>query len=143
MDYFLPEEKSYMKYLPGEFPIHLKTWSYCVRGTGDEPQSWTCGHDAANAIAELLAAPEWVLTSFVYLTFIAIGSLLTKVYQEQVTYVTGEFGSFNKAAKVMESFYGINPSFDPFFCHPEDFLILDQAVHLLGLIVQQRISGHP
>ncbi|KAL4789293.1 MFS general substrate transporter [Aspergillus venezuelensis] len=41
MDYFLPEEKSYMKYLPGEFPIDLVTGTYCVKGTGDEMQSWT------------------------------------------------------------------------------------------------------
>ncbi|KAL4936813.1 hypothetical protein BDV06DRAFT_216375 [Aspergillus oleicola] len=42
MDYFLPEEKSYMKYLPGEFPIDPVTGTYCVRGTGEELQSWTC-----------------------------------------------------------------------------------------------------
>ncbi|KAI9698125.1 MAG: hypothetical protein M1836_004127 [Candelina mexicana] len=58
MDYFVGEDKSYMKYLPGEFPITLKTWEYVVRGTGDEPQSWTCGRDVAKAVAELLVADE-------------------------------------------------------------------------------------
>ncbi|KAL4959266.1 MFS general substrate transporter [Aspergillus stella-maris] len=41
MDYFLSEEKSYMKCLPGEFPIDPVTGTYCVRGTGEELQSWT------------------------------------------------------------------------------------------------------
>ncbi|KAI9373909.1 major facilitator superfamily domain-containing protein [Aspergillus egyptiacus] len=56
MDYFVSEEKSYMKYLEGEFPIDLPSWTYCVRGTGEEPQSWTCGRDVAKAVAELLAS---------------------------------------------------------------------------------------
>lgn len=60
MEYFIPEDKSYMTHLPGEFPIDLKSWSYCVRGTGEEPQTWTCGRDVAKAVAELLAAPQWV-----------------------------------------------------------------------------------
>jgi hypothetical protein len=49
-----------MTHLPGEFPIEHKTWHYNVRGTGDEPQAWTCGRDVAKAVAELLAAPKWV-----------------------------------------------------------------------------------
>jgi hypothetical protein len=60
MDYFVPEEKSYMRYIPEEFPINLRDWHHCIRGTGDEPQGWTCGHDVAEAIAELSAADEWV-----------------------------------------------------------------------------------
>jgi swainsonine biosynthesis oxidoreductase SwnR len=60
MDYFVGEDRSYMKYLPGEYPITLKTWDYVVRGTGDEPQSWTCGRDVAKAVAELLGANQWV-----------------------------------------------------------------------------------
>ncbi|KAJ5519843.1 hypothetical protein N7463_000296 [Penicillium fimorum] len=84
MEYFIPENKSYMTHIPGEFPIDLKSWSYCVRGTGEEPQTWTCGRDVARAVAELLAAPQW----------------------EPVTYIVGERGTFNKAAKQMEEFYG-------------------------------------
>lgn len=64
MDYFVGEKKSYMKYLPGEFPIDLAKWEYVVRGTGDEPQSWTCGRDVAKAVAELLDADEWVRMFF-------------------------------------------------------------------------------
>jgi swainsonine biosynthesis oxidoreductase SwnR len=59
-DYFVGEDKSYMKHLPGEFPIIHKKWEYVVRGTGDEPQSWTSGRDVGKAVAELLAAEEWV-----------------------------------------------------------------------------------
>ncbi|KAJ5747710.1 uncharacterized protein N7511_009406 [Penicillium nucicola] len=84
MEYFVSEEKSYMKYLPGEFPINPIDWHYCVRGTGDEPQSWTCGRDVAKAVAELLAADEW----------------------EPVTYVAGTSGTFNWAAELLEKFYG-------------------------------------
>jgi hypothetical protein len=60
MDYFVPQDKSYMKCTPGEFPFDLKLWTYCVKGTGDEPQSWTCGRDVAKAVTELLTAREWV-----------------------------------------------------------------------------------
>jgi hypothetical protein len=61
MEYFLPAEKSYMKHIAGEFPIDHGTWTYTVRGTGDEPQSWTCGRDVARAVVELLSSEEdWV-----------------------------------------------------------------------------------
>ncbi|KAJ6094955.1 hypothetical protein N7467_002468 [Penicillium canescens] len=59
MEYFVPEEKPYMRYMPEEFPINLRDWNYYVRGTGDEPQAWTCGRDVAKPVAELLAADEW------------------------------------------------------------------------------------
>jgi len=84
MEYFIPEEKSYMTHLPGEFPIEHKTWHYNVRGTGDEPQAWTCGRDVAKAVAELLAAPKW----------------------DPITYVAAEWSTFNKAVELMEKFHG-------------------------------------
>ncbi|KAH8693801.1 hypothetical protein BGW36DRAFT_383759 [Talaromyces proteolyticus] len=84
MDYFVKQNQTYMTHHAGEFPINHNSWEYCVRGTGDEPQSWTCGRDVGRAVAELLAAPEW----------------------EQVTYIAGEWGTYNEAVKLMESFHG-------------------------------------
>ncbi|MCJ1470878.1 hypothetical protein MMC07_009525 [Pseudocyphellaria aurata] len=84
MDYFLPAEKSYMKAVPDEFPINLDAWTARIRGTGDEPQSWTLGREVGNAVVELCAAKDW----------------------EPVTYVVGQWGTFNEAVKIMESFYG-------------------------------------
>ena len=71
MDYFVQADQTYMTHHPGEFPINLKAWDYTVRGTGNEPQSWTCGRDVARAVAELLAAPEWVgqTNSFIHLSW--------------------------------------------------------------------------
>lgn len=60
MDYFLPKEKSYMKPVPDEFPIDLDAWTVRIRGTGDEPQSWTLGREVGRAVVELCAANEWV-----------------------------------------------------------------------------------
>ncbi|KAL9595837.1 MAG: hypothetical protein Q9179_004828 [Wetmoreana sp. 5 TL-2023] len=84
MDYFLPKEKSYMKPVPDEFPINLDEWTVRIRGTGDELQSWTLGREVAKAVVELCAAKEW----------------------EPVVYVVGQWGTFNEAVKIMESFYG-------------------------------------
>ncbi|KAL5341195.1 NAD(P)-binding protein [Aspergillus crustosus] len=84
MDYFVAPEKSYMKYIEGEFPIDIAAWTYTVRGTGDEPQSWTCGRDVGRAVVELLGSKEdW----------------------EPVTYVSGGWGTFNEAAALLERFY--------------------------------------
>lgn len=61
MDYFLPKEKSYMKPVPDEFPINLDTWTARVRGTGDEPQSWTLAREVGKAIVALLGSETaWV-----------------------------------------------------------------------------------
>ncbi|KAL4773355.1 hypothetical protein BDW60DRAFT_206167 [Aspergillus nidulans var. acristatus] len=84
MDYFLPPSQSYMRYIEGEFPIDVASWAYTVRGTGEEPQSWTAARDVARALAELLASEkEW----------------------ERVIYVCGEWATFNKTARVLEKFY--------------------------------------
>ena len=60
MDYFLPKEKSYMRPVPDEFPIDLDAWTVRIRGTGDEPQSWTLGREVGRAGGELSAAKECV-----------------------------------------------------------------------------------
>ncbi|KAL4819737.1 NAD(P)-binding protein [Aspergillus spinulosporus] len=84
MDYFLPPSQSYMRYIKGEFPIDVASWTYTVRGTGEEPQSWTAARDVARALVELLASEkEW----------------------ERVIYVCGEWGTFNSTARVLEKFY--------------------------------------
>lgn len=60
MDYFLPKAKTYMPPIPDEFPVDPNNWRACIRGTGDENQSWTCAREIGKAVVELLAAPEWV-----------------------------------------------------------------------------------
>ncbi|KAI4219121.1 MAG: hypothetical protein L6R36_008546 [Xanthoria steineri] len=84
MDYFLPKEKSYMRPVPDEFPINLDDWTARVRGTGDEPQSWTLAREVGRAIVALCADTKgW----------------------EPVTYVCGQWGTYNEVIKTMESFY--------------------------------------
>ncbi|CAL8580580.1 hypothetical protein XPA_006302 [Xanthoria parietina] len=83
-DYFLPSEKTYMKPIPHEFPVDPNGWRVCVRGSGEEEQSWTCGRDVGRAVVVLCRAEgEW----------------------EPVTYIAGEWSTFNAAVKVMEKFY--------------------------------------
>ncbi|KAI4100216.1 MAG: hypothetical protein L6R37_005621 [Teloschistes peruensis] len=77
-DYFLPEGASYMPPIKDEFPVDVDGWKACVRGSGDEAQSWTCARDVARAV-------------------------------EQVTYVAGEWNTFNGAVKIIESFYDRPP----------------------------------
>ncbi|KAF9893451.1 hypothetical protein FE257_010763 [Aspergillus nanangensis] len=84
MDYYLTRDKTYMPPIPDEFPIDPNGWKACIRGTGEEPQSWTSCRDIAAAIVALLAAPEW----------------------EPVTYVCGQWGSFNEMIPIVEQFYG-------------------------------------
>ncbi|KAL8649437.1 MAG: hypothetical protein Q9226_005582, partial [Calogaya cf. arnoldii] len=83
MDFFLPMAKTHMVPIPDEFPVDANGWRACVRGTGDEEQSWTCGRDVGKAVVELCRAEEW----------------------EEVTYVSSEWSTFNEAIQVMEEFY--------------------------------------
>ncbi|MCJ1281405.1 hypothetical protein MMC26_000724 [Xylographa opegraphella] len=83
-DYFLPQSKTYIPAEPETFPIDPNNWRACTRGTGDEPQSWTCARQVGKAVVELLAASHW----------------------DPVTYVVGEWSTFNKAVEIMESFHG-------------------------------------
>ncbi|KAL8878504.1 MAG: hypothetical protein Q9192_008438 [Flavoplaca navasiana] len=82
-DYLLPAAKTHMPPIPDEFPVDANGWRACVRGTGDEEQSWTCGRDVGKAVVELCRADEW----------------------EPVTYVAAEWSTFNMAIKVMEEFF--------------------------------------
>ncbi|RAK72526.1 NAD(P)-binding protein [Aspergillus fijiensis CBS 313.89] len=84
MDYFLPEHKSYMAYIPGEFPVDPQTWTYHVKGSGEGAQSWTWSRDLARAVVRLLGRERW----------------------EPVTYVAGEWSTFNQAVGLLEKYYG-------------------------------------
>ncbi|KAL2049948.1 hypothetical protein ABVK25_009815 [Lepraria finkii] len=60
MDYFLPARKTWMKPVPGKFPVDLEGWSALVRGSGEEVQSWTYGRDGGGGVVALCGADEWV-----------------------------------------------------------------------------------
>ena len=60
MDYFLTAEKTYLKPIPEEFPVDPNGWKVCIRGTGEEMQTFTMARDVAKAVVELLGADEWV-----------------------------------------------------------------------------------
>ena len=62
-DYFLPSSKTYMTPIPRMFPIDPNAWTACIRGSGDELQSWTCGRDVGKAVVELCKASSWVSRS--------------------------------------------------------------------------------
>ena len=59
-DYLFPEEKTYIKPVPGKFPIDQGSRSALIRGSGDEPQSWICGREIGRAVVELCNASSWV-----------------------------------------------------------------------------------
>jgi len=84
MDYFLPVGKSYMKPLPGIWPIDLQRSKALVLGTGEEKIGWTAARDVAKALVKLVA--------------------LEKL--EDHTYVAGEIGTWNSAIKLLEDFHG-------------------------------------
>ena len=53
MDHFVPKDKTYMRPVPTEFPIDPNAWKVCIRGTGDEPQSWTCCREVGKALGPI------------------------------------------------------------------------------------------
>ena len=106
-DYFLPREKTYIRPIPDKFPVDPIGWRCCIRGTGDEMQSWTCGREIGRAVVELCKAEKWVRGNVMSrLAKLSIGSHLDFLDQENVTYVAGEWSTFNAAIKVMELHYG-------------------------------------
>ncbi|KAI0517551.1 hypothetical protein F5B22DRAFT_603356 [Xylaria bambusicola] len=84
VDYFLPQHLTRMPAEPDTVPIDANGWRACIRGSGDELQSWTWTKDVAAAVGELLAAPSW----------------------ESTTYVTGQWGTFNDVVRLLEAHYG-------------------------------------
>ncbi|KJZ75320.1 hypothetical protein HIM_05246 [Hirsutella minnesotensis 3608] len=84
MEYFLTKDKSHMPAIPDEFPVDPNGWKACIRGSGDQEQSFTSARDVAKALIMLLGAPEW----------------------ERTIYITGQWSTFNKMVKFMEEFHG-------------------------------------
>ncbi|KAL9578175.1 MAG: hypothetical protein Q9203_007192, partial [Teloschistes exilis] len=80
MDYFLTQDKTYLPAIPNEFPVDPNGWKACIRGTGDQVQSFTCARDVAKALIMLLSAPKW----------------------EPMIYVTGQWATFNEMVHIME-----------------------------------------
>lgn len=116
MDYFLKAEKSHMRPVPDEFPIDLDKWTARIRGTGDELQSWTIGREVGKAAVELCAAKKWVGRLFL---FPSLNQKCADLVKDPVTYVVGQWGTFNEAVKIMEDFYGM---FDPRWCRCFPFI---------------------
>ncbi|PGH15275.1 hypothetical protein AJ80_05628 [Polytolypa hystricis UAMH7299] len=82
MDYFLPAEKSYMKPLPGVWPIDLQRSKALILGTGEEKIGWTAARDVAKALVRLVEVDEL----------------------EEYTYIAGEIGTWNAAIQLLEDF---------------------------------------
>ena len=59
-DYFLPTRKTFMAPIKDKFPIDVDSWKACIRGTGDEVQSWTAARDVGRAVVELCKDEKWV-----------------------------------------------------------------------------------
>lgn len=119
MDYFLPKEKSYMRPVPDEFPIDLDAWTARVRGTGEEPQSWTLAREVGKAIVALLGSKTAWVSLFCFLSHLRplrqptiiksnLHLLPETCVQEPFTYVCGQWGTFNEAIKTMETFYSMS-----------------------------------
>ena len=60
VDYLLPQEKTYLRHDPRDRPIDIGRKSVSIKGTGDEPVSWTCCREIGRAVVELLKAEKWV-----------------------------------------------------------------------------------
>ena len=54
--------KTYMSAIGNKWVVDWDRWRACVRGTGDEIQSWVCGRDVGRGVIELCRAPKgmWV-----------------------------------------------------------------------------------
>ncbi|KAG2173669.1 hypothetical protein INT43_005089 [Umbelopsis isabellina] len=81
MDYFIPSDKSYMKPLPGIWPLDLKQKTLRILGSGDEPVTFTAARDVARALAHLVDVPDW----------------------PEYTYVAGETTTWNQVLRRMEN----------------------------------------
>lgn len=100
MDYLLTRDKTYMPWIPNEFPIDPNNWTACIRGTGDQVQSFTSARDVARALIMLLDAPEWA-------SFLSFWLLMrSDTVKERTTYITGQWSTFNDMVRFMEAFHG-------------------------------------
>lgn len=69
-----------------KFPVDADDWRACLRGSGEEVQSWTCARDVGRAVVELCRVQKggW----------------------ERWTFVAGEWSTFEEAVTTIEDFYG-------------------------------------
>ena len=76
----------------------------CIRD-----RSWTCARDIGKAVVELCKAEHWVSDTCVNGsgTIEASERGPADSGQEEVTYVSAEWGTFNTAITTMEAFYGM------------------------------------
>ena len=131
-DYFLPWKKTYIRPIPDEFPVDPNGWKGCIRGTGDEMQSWTCGREIGRAVVELCQAEKWVSGKTTSrLAKLPVESHHDIIHQETVTYVAGEWATFNAAIRVMESHYGDLPNSN------------SRTVPLLTICCRPATANHP
>lgn len=86
MDYFIPG-KTYMKPLPGVWPLDIENRTLRLLGSGNEPVTFTAARDAGRALAHLVDVPKW----------------------ELYTNIAGETTTWNKILHKMEQCY--NTSF--------------------------------
>ncbi|EAS32007.3 uncharacterized protein CIMG_03031 [Coccidioides immitis RS] len=84
IDFSIP--RSYMKPLPGIWPLDLDSFTATRLGTGNEAIGWTSARDVARALVRLVQAPA--------------GSW------EKHTYVAGEIGTWYQAISKVEKFLG-------------------------------------
>lgn len=86
MDYFIPSDKTYMKPLPGIWPLDLEQKTLRILGSGDEPVTFTAARDAARALTHLVDVPDW----------------------PKYTYVAGETTTWNQVLRKMEKRFQTN-----------------------------------
>ena len=111
MENFLPTSKDDEPGTVG-FPINPNEWCASIPGTGNELQAWTSAGDVGKAIFALLGFESWV--------FIPVEFCLLEAdeIQEPVTYIVGEWGTFNQAISKLEGFYGTRTIHLPPTKHP-------------------------
>ncbi|KAL9614301.1 MAG: hypothetical protein Q9167_001184 [Letrouitia subvulpina] len=109
MDYFLPSSKTYMKPIKEKFPVDPEAWTACIRGTGQEIQSWTSARDIGRAIVQLCATknPPW----------------------EPWTYTAGEWSTFQKAVETMEEIYGMKLQLSKWLALVLDVFLLTKTAY--------------
>ena len=86
MDYFVPDEKTYMKNLYPIWPLNVSDggWKATVLGSGDEKVAWTCARDVGKALVRLIETKEW----------------------DRHIYLAGEISTWKEAIRILEEHKG-------------------------------------
>lgn len=77
MDYFIDGNKSYMKRLPGIWPLDIENSEIIIPGSGNENITFTSARDVGKALSKLIDFDDW----------------------DEYIYVSGETTTWNKIAK--------------------------------------------